>query len=83
MKTSSIIVTVLAGFLFVQCRTVSRQAPDFSSVSRVDSGMAVSVMLTSYSTTLLANAEDRTSPFGLQCAWRLCALMAEARVRGG
>lgn len=34
--------------------------PDFSPVSRVDSGQAVAVMLTAYSTTLLADGVDRT-----------------------
>jgi len=36
------------------------QAPDFSTISQVDSGKAISVMLTSYSTTLLANGTDNT-----------------------
>lgn len=36
------------------------QAPDFAAISQVDSGKAVSVMLTAYSTTLLANGVDKT-----------------------
>src|SRR5512134_2717312 len=36
------------------------QNRDFSPVSRVDSGRAVAVMLTAYSTTLRANGDDRT-----------------------
>ncbi len=60
MKTSSIILTAVAGLVCVQCGTDSSRAPDFSSVSRVDSGEAVAVMLTSYSTTLLANGRDWT-----------------------
>ena len=35
--------------------------PDFSAVSRIDSGKAVSVMLTAYSTTLLADGAARTT----------------------
>jgi arabinogalactan endo-1,4-beta-galactosidase len=60
MKTSSIILSAMAGLLCVQCGTDSNKPPDFSSVSRVDSGRAVAVMLTSYSTTLLANGNDWT-----------------------
>jgi len=60
MKTSSIILTAIAGLACVQCGTDSSRAPDFSSVSRVDSGRAVAVMLTSYSTTLLADGRDWT-----------------------
>lgn len=58
MKTSVILVT--AGLVFVGCGPDSRPAPDFSAVSRVDSGTAVAVMLTSYSTTLLADGRDWT-----------------------
>ncbi|GMV03949.1 MAG: hypothetical protein AMXMBFR53_02310 [Gemmatimonadota bacterium] len=36
-----------------------RPTPDFSPVSRVDSGLAVAVMLSAYSTTLLADGRDR------------------------
>jgi beta-galactosidase len=36
----------------------SLETPDFSAVSRVDSGTAVSVMLSAYSTTLLADGMD-------------------------
>ncbi|MDH3290874.1 MAG: glycosyl hydrolase 53 family protein [Gemmatimonadota bacterium] len=60
MRTLSIVLTAIAGLVLVQCGTDVRQTPDFSSVSRVDSGTAVSVMLTSYSTTLLANGDDGT-----------------------
>ena len=38
--------------------TPSVETPDFSAVSRVDSGTAVSVMLSAYSTTLLADGMD-------------------------
>jgi len=44
----------------VQYRPAPPQAPDFSAVSRVDSGTPVAVMLTAYSTTLRANGEDWT-----------------------
>jgi arabinogalactan endo-1,4-beta-galactosidase len=60
MKTSSITLTAIVGLLSVHCETRAGQAPDFSSVSRVDSGKPVAVMLTSYSTTLLANGKDWT-----------------------
>jgi len=36
-----------------------RATPDYSAVSRVETGRAVTVMLTAYSTTLRANGEDR------------------------
>lgn len=51
--------------MLVQCsqpetKQTESAKPDFSSVSQVDSGKAISVMLTSYSTTLLANGSDKT-----------------------
>jgi arabinogalactan endo-1,4-beta-galactosidase len=60
MRTSSIVWPAVAAIVLAQCGTDARQAPDFSSVSRVDSGTPVSVMLTAYGTTLLANGEDWT-----------------------
>jgi beta-galactosidase len=60
MKASSIVLTVTAGLVCVGCRTDSTRAPDFSAVSRVDSGTAVAVMFTTYSTTLLADGRDWT-----------------------
>jgi arabinogalactan endo-1,4-beta-galactosidase len=60
MRSLSVVVTALAGLLSTQCGTDTEPRPDFSSVSRVDSGTAVSVMLTTYSTTLLANGRDWT-----------------------
>jgi len=60
MRKTWIVGLATAGLVLSQCTTGPQQAPDFSSVSRVDSGTAVSVMLTSYSTTLLANGEDWT-----------------------
>jgi len=63
MKVASIVVAALVGLMSIQCRPASDAdaKADFSSVSRVDSGRAVAVMLTSYSTTLLANGEDWTT----------------------
>jgi hypothetical protein len=60
MKAASIVLTAIAGLVCVHCGTDSSWAPDFSPVSRVDSGTAVAVMLTTYSTTLLANGTDWT-----------------------
>lgn len=66
MKALSILAGAAAVLIFAQCAPEVEQAPgedpapDFSSVSRVDSGTAVSVMLTAYSTTLRANGEDWT-----------------------
>lgn len=52
--------TLLAAVVSIHCAEDSRSAPDFSSVSRVDSGTPTAVMLTAYSTTLLADGEDWT-----------------------
>ncbi|UCF19289.1 MAG: glycosyl hydrolase 53 family protein [Gemmatimonadota bacterium] len=60
MKTSSITLTALAGLACVGCGPEPSRAPDFSFVSRVDSGLARAVMLTTYSTTLRANGSDWT-----------------------
>ncbi len=60
MPTPSMRMTVLAALALVQCPKGPSPAPDFSSVSRTDSGTPVAVMLTSYSTTLRANGTDRT-----------------------
>ena len=58
MNKLSIVRTALAGLALVQCARASSEAPDFSLVSRVDSGKPAAVMLTSYSTTLRANGTD-------------------------
>lgn len=66
MKALAIAASAVAVLIFAQCGTEAGRAPevepapDFSSVSRVDSGTATSVMLTAYSTTLRANGEDWT-----------------------
>ena len=66
MRTGRLIF-FLALVTFFQCKKsapASEEAkveiPDFSSVSQVESGKPVSVMLTSYSTTLIANGKDET-----------------------
>ncbi len=61
MKTVSILLTAVLALVLVQCGMDSSQTPDFSSVSRVDSSTARAVMLTTYSTTLLANGENWTT----------------------
>jgi len=66
MKHLSILASATAVLVFAQCgpevepARELEPAPDYSSASRVDSGTAVSVMLTAYSTTLRANGEDWT-----------------------
>ncbi len=60
MKARLVAVNAAAGCLFLACATGSDRIPDFSAVSRVDSGTPVAVMLTAYSTTLRANGEDWT-----------------------
>jgi hypothetical protein len=60
MKSMTFAMTGLAVLLSTHCEQQSRTVPDFSSVSRVDSGTPVSVMLTAYSTTLRANGTDWT-----------------------
>ena len=66
MRALSIVASAAAVLIFAQCGPEmepvpeDEPVPDFSSVSRVDSGTAVAVMLTAYSTTLRANGEDWT-----------------------
>ena len=45
--------------LLVQCTQPETRISELASVSQVESGKAVAVMLTSYSTTLLANGKDQ------------------------
>ncbi|MBN2349579.1 MAG: glycosyl hydrolase 53 family protein [Bacteroidales bacterium] len=47
-------------FALIQCKPPKSNTSEFVLVSQVDSGKPVSVMLTSYSTTLLANSKDQT-----------------------
>jgi len=51
----------LIGFiLLIQCTTPETKTSEYAAVSQVESGKAVSVMLTAYCTTLLADGNDRT-----------------------
>jgi beta-galactosidase len=64
MKTYQLLY-LLGIMLLLQCNQpetthTETAKPDFSGISQVDSGKAISVMLTSYSTTLLANGSDQT-----------------------
>jgi arabinogalactan endo-1,4-beta-galactosidase len=59
MKLNQLIAKVGIALLILCNPTVSG-ASEFDSVSRVKAGKPVSVMLTSYSTTLLANGKDHT-----------------------
>ncbi len=60
MKSLSIVITAFAGIVSLHLGAAECGAQDFSRVSRVDSGKAVAVMLTTYSTTLRANGVDWT-----------------------
>lgn len=53
-------ILLLAVVGLSQCSPPATQSTNFDAVSRVESGTAVSVMLTAYSTTLVANGVDRT-----------------------
>ncbi|ULC60368.1 glycosyl hydrolase 53 family protein [Flaviramulus sp. BrNp1-15] len=66
MKALKVIFFIGLVTLF-QCKKVETkqediiiETPNFSSVSQVENGKPVSVMLTSYSTTLVANGKDKT-----------------------
>ncbi|MDX1407496.1 MAG: glycosyl hydrolase 53 family protein [Saprospiraceae bacterium] len=66
LKRLSVFPALATILLLCQCQS-SKQPPstdhsatDFSHISQVDSGNAVSVMLTCYSTTLRANGTDQT-----------------------
>jgi beta-galactosidase len=54
------LISFLGIALLIQCNSPETNTSKFASVSQVNSGTPVSVMLTSYSTTLLANGKDRT-----------------------
>ncbi|MEO8450847.1 MAG: glycosyl hydrolase 53 family protein [Gemmatimonadota bacterium] len=60
MSTPTIMMIILGGLALGRRSEAASQVRDFSSVSRVESGKPVAVMLTSYSTTLRANGKDRT-----------------------
>lgn len=57
-----LILSILFSLLTVQCKPPAAEQEERSldSVSRVDSGNPVAVMMTAYSTTMLADGEDRT-----------------------
>ncbi|HMC01178.1 MAG TPA: glycosyl hydrolase 53 family protein [Flavobacteriaceae bacterium] len=66
MKTIKALCFVVL-IAFFQCKKaepkveeIKVETPDFSSVSQVESGKPVSVMLTTYSTTLIADGIDKT-----------------------
>jgi len=54
------IFILLAIINFIHCASPEKKTSGFDAVSKIESGKPVSVMLTSYSTTLLANGEDNT-----------------------
>ena len=61
--TRQLLQSVLLIVLLVYCKPARERpaaVPDYSEVSRVDSGKAVAVMLTVYRTTLLADGKDNT-----------------------
>lgn len=61
MKNSFYILAIISAILLMQCQTPQiKETSKYESVMRVDSGAPVSVMLTSYSTTLLANGKANT-----------------------
>ena len=61
------LICFLGLILFFSCKQAKSNSeeqeakiPDFSSVSQIDQGKPISVMLTAYSTTLIANGKDKT-----------------------
>jgi len=59
MKLTNLsVLFVLA--LLIQCNSPVTNTYEFTSISSVDKGIPTNVMLTSYSTTLIANGEDET-----------------------
>ncbi len=62
MKTKALVIPVVF-LILISCNhkvTDHFERSEFASVTQVDSGKAVAVMLTAYSTTLLANGQDST-----------------------
>lgn len=57
-KTDYLFIIILIGFM--QCKSPQQKLVDYAPLMQVDSGVPVSVMLTSYSTTLIANGVDGT-----------------------
>jgi hypothetical protein len=54
-----LILFLLVGLM--QCKPPQQELVDYSPLMQVDSGVPVSVMLTSYSTTLIANGADEAN----------------------
>jgi hypothetical protein len=54
-------ITFIGIVLLISCHPTETKTSEFASASQVEKGKPVSVMLTSYSTTLLANGKDRTN----------------------
>ncbi len=54
------LISIIGVVILVQCNPPETTRSDLDSVSKVIAGVPVSVMLTSYSTTLIANGEDET-----------------------
>ena len=61
------LICLLVVFTLFQCKQaqtkpeeIKTEIPDFSSISQVENGKPVNVMLTTYSTTLIANGKDNT-----------------------
>ena len=55
-----LILLISIGIFLIHCKPQQQQVSEFAQVSQVDSGKAVSVMMTAYSTTLLADGKDHT-----------------------
>ncbi|PKP09356.1 MAG: hypothetical protein CVU09_11810 [Bacteroidetes bacterium HGW-Bacteroidetes-4] len=58
-KNFYLILFLLVGLM--QCKPPQQELVDYSPLMQVDSGIPVSVMLTSYSTTLIANGADEAN----------------------
>jgi len=60
MKKITILLSCLSLAWLIACRAPQEKTVDFSAVSRIDSGKPFSVMLTAYSTTLIADGKAQT-----------------------
>lgn len=59
MKSRLFICTLILPVMLAGCKGPVEKAREFADVSTIDSGKAVSVMMTTYSTTLLADGKDQ------------------------
>jgi arabinogalactan endo-1,4-beta-galactosidase len=57
----NLIFLILLGIVLIQCKQQQAHISEFAAVSQTDTGQAVNVMLTTYSTTLIANGKDQTN----------------------